>query len=181
MKRGTVGRAMPRIPRPAIAQCFSEEARQFVDWADGSASKDPLTAPVALRRVVALYAAALELPQPWSEGVSRAPGPAPATLYQLHAVRTRAAAIPLQHYSEIFSPLVPPDEPVVGDLADDLVNIYREVSAGLVLYEAGRVDDAIWQWAFNFQTQWGKHASSAIRALHCYLSQEDPSGLSKTE
>ena len=37
--------------------------------------------------------------------------------------------------------------------------------------------DALWEWGFNFQAHWGEHASSAIRALHCYLAQEDPSGL----
>jgi hypothetical protein len=113
--------------------------------------------------------------------VSSAPELLAAAAHRLHAVRTRAAAIPLQHYGEIFSPLVPPDEPVVGDLADDLVAIYRDVAAGLALYDASCIDDAIWQWGFNFQIHWGRHASSAIRALHCYLSQEDPSGLSKSE
>ncbi|MGH6627326.1 MAG: DUF5063 domain-containing protein [Burkholderiaceae bacterium] len=165
--------------RHAAAARFSEEARRFIDWADGSASHQKLTAAVALRRVVTLYAAALALPQPWSEGVSDA-GAAEAVLAErLQAVRTRAAAFALQHYSEIFSPLVQPLEPpVVGDLADDLVDIYRDVAVGLCLYEAGGIDDAIWQWGFKFQTHWGEHASSAIRALHCYLSKEDPSGLS---
>jgi hypothetical protein len=170
---------MPRNEqRQAVARRFSDEARSFVAWADGSAAK-ALSAPLALRRVVALYATALELPQPWSERVS--PGMTddpPELLERLRIVRNRAAAIPLQHYSEIFSPLVIADEPVVGDLADDLVDIYRHVSRGLNLYDAGCIDDAIWEWGFNFQLHWGEHASSAIRALHCYLSQEDPSGLS---
>ena len=65
----------------------------------------------------------------------------------------------------------------MGDLADDLIHIYRDVALGQCLYDAGRIDDAIWQWGSGFQTQWGQHAASAIRALHCYLAQEDPSGL----
>ena len=165
--------------RRAIAERFSEEARQFIAWADGGASDEPLTAPLALRRVVALYAAALALPQPWSRGVSNRDDEPVAFGERLQALRRRAAAIPLQHYGEIFSPLVAaPDEPVVGDLADDLLDIYRDVALGLQAHEDGRIDDAIWHWGFNFQIHWGKHASSAIRALHCYLAQEDPSGLS---
>jgi len=171
---------MSRPPRTQAADRFSREARLFVDWADGSSGDEAMSAALALRRVVALYAAALELPQPWSQGVASAPEFVAAASHQLHAVRTRAAAIPLQHYSEIYTPGVPPDEPVVGDLADDLVEIYRDVSTGLALHDAGRCDDAIWQWAFNFQLRWGEHASSAIRALHCYLSKEDPSGLSSS-
>ncbi len=170
---------MPRnASRQLTAERFSREARRFVDWADGSAAQPKLLAPVALRRMVALYAAALELPQPWSEGVSARPASGAALAERLNALRERATAIPLQHYSEIFSPLLPLEAPVVGDLADDLVEIYRDVAAGLMLYEAGSIEDALWHWGFNFQIHWGEHASSAIRALHCYLSQEDPSGLS---
>jgi len=168
-----------RQSRSMIAQRFASEARRFIAWADGTTSAVAMQAPLALRHIVALYAAALELPQPWSEGVTAAHTPSPALVERLNAVKLRAAAIPLQHYSEIFSPqLLPPEAPVVGDLADDLVAIYADVALGLSLYDAGSAEDAIWQWGFNFQVHWGEHASSAIRALHCYLSQEDPSGLS---
>ncbi|HEV7913141.1 MAG TPA: DUF5063 domain-containing protein [Albitalea sp.] len=165
--------------RQTVATRFSREALCFVEWADGSACADRLTAPVALRRVARLYTGALELPQPWSESVSVREEELPLFLEaRLNQVRLRAAAIPLQHYSEIYSPLVPPDPPVVGDLADDLLAIYSDVALGLHLQERGRIDDALWQWGFGFQMRWGQHASSAIRALHCYLAQEDPSGLS---
>jgi hypothetical protein len=164
--------------RQASAARFSEQARAFIAWADGSASDEPMTARIALRSVLALYAAALALPQPWSVGVNTQDAPAAPEPERLQAVRHRAAAVPLQHYGEIFSPLlVPPEPPVVGDLADDLADTYRDVALGQALYEAGRCDDAIWQWGSSFQTHWGQHAASAIRALHCYLSQEDPSGL----
>ncbi len=166
-----------RANRQQIADRFSVEARLFVEWADGTSDPGALTARVALRRVVAVYAVALSLPQPWSERVSNHRDDELDLSDSLAAVRHRAAAIPLQHYSEIFSPLVPQEEPVVGDLADDLVDIYRHLAAGLHLHEGDSVDDALWEWGFNFQAHWGEHASSAIRALHCYLAQEDPSGL----
>ena len=164
--------------RRTVASRFSREARRFVEWADGTVCADRLGATVALRRVAQLYAEALELPQPWSERAALQRIDIPVFLEaRLNQVRLRAAAIPLQHYSDIFSPGVPPDPPRVGDLADDLVAIYRDVALGLHLHEHGRTDDALWQWGFGFQSQWGQHASSAIRALHCYLAQEDPSGL----
>jgi hypothetical protein len=164
--------------RHASAERFQQEAQRFLEWADGSPCTPALSAADALRRILALYCCALQLPQPWSQSVSKhAPGE-PMLAERLHCLRMRAASLPLQHYSEIFSPLVPaPEAPVVGDLADDLVDIYRHIATGLHLYRAGRVDDAIWEWGFNFQTHWGEHASSAMRALHCYLAQEDPSGL----
>lgn len=173
---------MPRSQQKlAIALGFRQEAQCFIAWADGTGSPDAFTAPVALRQILAIYTAGLELPQPWSEGVSNGRVAEPALAGRLRAVRSRAAALPLQHYSEIFSPLVlHPEEPVVGDLANDLVNIYHDVATGLSLYDAGSIDDALWQWGFNFQIHWGEHASSAIRALHRYLAQEDPSGLSSS-
>jgi len=163
--------------RQHIADRFSVEARRFVEWADGTSDTRALSAPVALRHVVAIYAAALALPQPWSERVSNHRGDHVDLSGAIAAVRQRASAIPLQHYSEIFSPLVPQDEPVMGDLADDLADIYHHLAKGLRLHELGKVDDALWEWGFNFQAHWGEHASSAIRALHCYLAQEDPTGL----
>lgn len=170
---------MPRSDlRRSTAAHFAREAQRFVVWADGTACGDRLTAPIALRRVAQLYADALALPQPWSQSVSPRYEALPVFLEaRLNQVRLRAAAIPLQHYSEIFSPSLPPDPPMVGDLADDLVEIYRDVAWGLQLHDDGRVDDALWQWGFGFQARWGQHASSAIRALHCYLAQEDPTGL----
>lgn len=163
--------------RTQIADRFSVEAVRFVEWADGTSDPEPLTASIALRQIVAIYAAALSLPQPWTERVSNRRNENIDLSDSLAAVRHRASAIPLQHYSEIFSPLVPQEEPVVGDLADDLVDIYRDLAMGLELYECGKIDDALWEWGFKFQAHWGEHASSAIRALHCYLAQEDPSGL----
>ena len=164
--------------RRSIAARFSHEARRFVDWADGTACADRLAAPAALRRVTQLYAEALALPQPWSPSAAVQRAEMPVFLEaRLNQVRLRASALALQHYSEIFCPQVPPDPPRVGDLADDLVAIYGDVALGLYLHQAGRADDALWQWGFGFQSHWGQHASSAIRALHGYLAQEDPSGL----
>jgi len=164
--------------RRSVAARFSREAERFVGWADGSACADRLTAPDALRRVTQLYAEALALPQPWSPSVAVQPTELPVFLEaRLNQVRLRASALALQHYSEIFCPHVPSEPPRVGELADDLAAIYGDVALGLHLHERGRVDDALWQWGFGFQSHWGQHASSAIRALHGYLAQEDPSGL----
>jgi hypothetical protein len=86
-----------------------------------------------------------------------------------------ASRLPFQHYSEIYNPLpVPADgEPVVGNLADDLADVYRDVVTGLRLHEAGRENDALWHWTFNLRHHWGEHAISAIRAFRWYLAEHD--------
>ncbi|MEO0574357.1 MAG: DUF5063 domain-containing protein [Pseudomonadota bacterium] len=79
--------------------------------------------------------------------------------------------LPLQYYSEVFSTLiVPPEKPVVGDLSDDLVDVYRDIVPVLSIYEKGRVDEAEDHWRFWFHFHWGEHVTSANRALWSYLS-----------
>ena len=156
---------------------FAEQARRFCRWAMGE-DGDAMNAAFALRRVSALYAAALELPLPFTKGM-------PAELAEADApsesrVAAHVASLkPLVHW-EIFDPLHdPPEEPVAGSIADDLGDIYRDVARGLVLFECGDRAEALWEWGFNFRIHWGAHATGAIRALHAYLAQEDPDGLSQ--
>jgi hypothetical protein len=67
-------------------------------------------------------------------------------------------------YTEIFDPYVE-DAPVAGSLTDDLLDTYRDVRRGLVLYDAGHVGSAVWEWRFHFDYHWGDHAVDALRAL----------------
>ncbi len=63
----------------------------------------------------------------------------------------------------------PSPEPVVGDLADDFCDIYRDIAPALLAWEAGaeRMDDILFEWrGTSFQTHWGLHALQALRALH---------------
>jgi hypothetical protein len=136
-----------------------------------------MSLPSALRRVTALYVAALTLPHHWSEALNEIPDTEDQPLDRMDIVTQRFESLPRQIYWEVFDPLTDsPEEPVLGHLTDDLGDIYRETSQGLTLYDAGRIAEALWEWGFNFQFHWGEHATGAIRAIHAYLSQEDPAG-----
>jgi hypothetical protein len=151
---------------------FANEARLFVHWANGK-TEERMDAKTALHRIVALYAAALHLPSPFSDDVSNSDDHR-VDSDEARLIYKRASTLPFKYYSEVFDPLqLPPEEPVIGDIADDIADIYRDVASGLNFYEHGRLDDARWEWGFNFQNHWGEHASGSIRALHCYLAQED--------
>lgn len=58
-----------------------------------------------------------------------------------------------------------------GSLDDDLADIRRDLARGLALFEAGRVEEAVWQWRFDFWIHWGAHLVSAQRALHEHLAR----------
>ena len=48
------------------------------------------------------------------------------------------------------------------------------LGAGRQAVAAGRWEEALWEWSFYLAHHWGEHATSAIRALHCWLSREHP-------
>ena len=44
-----------------------------------------------------------------------------------------------------------------GDAIDDLLDIYGDISTGLVYWKSGNIDEALWHWRFSYDTHWGKH------------------------
>ncbi len=81
-------------------------------------------------------------------------------------------AIPRRHYWMYFDPILKSDsnqEAVVGDLADDLADIYRDLKSGLSIWESQlriQVPEIVWNWKFLFQAHWGQHAIDAMQVLH---------------
>jgi hypothetical protein len=81
----------------------------------------------------------------------------------------RFGSLPFNFYSECFNPLVvPAEEPVIADFADDLADIWRDVKPGLLLFRAG--DRAAGHWRFHFDVHWGHHATAAMYALQAWFS-----------
>jgi hypothetical protein len=68
-------------------------------------------------------------------------------------------------YWKVFEPYTAV-EPVCGSLSDDLIDIYKDLKEGVLLYQSDEQVEAIWHWKFNFEIHWGKHAVNAMRALH---------------
>jgi hypothetical protein len=159
---------------------FALHARGFRDWVDGGTDKGAAAARSALKHVTRLYLSALSLPSPYSSETDRDAERVGRT--ELQRVYQAMSCLPLHYYSKVFDPLpVSAQSPVVGDLADDLADIYGEVMAGLRAYEAGDRANAIWEWGFGFIHHGGEHATSAIRALHCWLATNEPGGLSNPD
>ena len=50
---------------------------------------------------------------------------------------------------------------------DDLGDVYKDVRAGLVLYESGEPNEALWHWQYLHRIHWGRHAVGALFALQC--------------
>ncbi len=85
----------------------------------------------------------------------------------------RLGSLPFGYYGVVFDPhTIPPEEPVIGDLADDLADIYRDLKDGMNLWTAGHHVEAVCHWRQHFGFHWGRHAADAIRALHVWLERE---------
>jgi hypothetical protein len=157
---------------------FADLVRQFRAWVLTGSDRGPEAARQALELVGRLYLAAISLPPRWVEEREEVEPPQSPNWREVYPALT--ARLPFQHYGEVFNPLsVPLEESIVGDLADDLADIFGDVEHGLRWYEAGNRAEAVWEWGFHLVHHWGEHATSAIRALHCWLAAEHPELLAK--
>lgn len=154
---------------------FARTAAEFCAWCEqgeNAEHEERAAARTALRLLARLYALALDLKLHPGANLDLEGERSDDTTWK--AVFDRTSALPLGLYSEVFDPQeVPSEAPVVGCLGDDLADIHRDLTGGLSLFRAGHVKEAEWEWCFHFQTHWGRHAASAIRTLHCCISDRD--------
>lgn len=167
---------MHKTTKESAVNRFAGEARVFCAWATGD-DGSICDARSALTRVLSIYQAGLQLPQPWTEGMNAELADAKVSDEHFALVAKRACELPRQVYVEIFDPYEQPAESVTCHLADDICDIYADVARGLMLFDRGQRDEALWEWGFNFRIHWGEHATGAIRALHAHLAQENWDGL----
>ena len=144
-------------------------AREYCAWCRSEPGTESEEGQKAHSLLARLYVGALALNEP--EQCDFDIEPERISDDEWKEVYARAAAVPFQYYSSYFDPSkMPPDDHEIGDLADDIADIYRDLSAGLALVDAGNLPEAQWELRFSFIVHWGRHASGAIRALHCWYA-----------
>ena len=62
-------------------------------------------------------------------------------------------------------------EPIQATLSGELAEVYQDVEDGLATYVRSEANchEAVWNWRFSFLIHWGRHCSSALRAIHRLL------------
>lgn len=148
---------------------FATVAIQYCDWAEAESQSPVADILFSLQALPQLIHLATQLPDVFDPlEAANIPDETYRSVYK------RFQVLPVQHYSQCFDPLqTPPEPPVTADIADDLSDVWRDLKRGIILYKAGHVDAAVWEWRFHFIMHWGHHATGALYALHAWASQNN--------
>jgi hypothetical protein len=141
---------------------FAEVAERFCAWAENPPEVAEWELETAIRFLLELTARALDLPDADVDDDEDTPGPDDAAT---KAVYDRFSVLPAGLYATVDPEDVAGDSQLVGDVLDDLADVWRDVRTGLDAHRADRVDEACWQWRFSFRSHWGWHATEALRVL----------------
>ena len=150
-------------PSPSPIELFATLSKEFCAWCEAE-NLGPEPQRTAASWLARLYAAALRLPQVEPETEEARPELPERSFEQ---IERNFAQFWGQGYRQVFDPRLENDEvPVIGDLGDDLSGVYNDIKTSLLLYERGKVLDAVWQWKFDHETHWGHHAVGALFCIH---------------
>lgn len=154
---------------------FVEQAEAFVAWLEALEGEPDVLAFEALESLSRLNAIALELrPVEVPEGEPEAPCTDKAEFQRIYE---RAAALPFQFYRFAFDGHdLDEAEALIGDLADDLADIHRDLSEALWLHRQGFPAAAEWKFHWGYWNHWGQHATQAINALHAWFAYNHGTG-----
>lgn len=148
---------------------FVSAAREYCSWAEREALTPEEEVKKAIYLIASLYLNALVLSR---DGAGEDIDGKEVTNEEWKLILKRFSSFPFNYYSVSYSPANLEEKPVTGNVADDLADIYRDIKDGLWLYDNGHRVEAVWEWKQTFNTHWGRHAVSALHALHCYIADE---------
>lgn len=147
------------------ASKFADLAKDFCSWCEAGPSSARAVESEAARWVARLHSEALALPSVGpdnSEGLPDIPEP------DASRVQRTLTAFAGLYYREFFNPDPNVSEDaVIGEVQDDLLDIYKDIKGGLIVFQRGEPEGALWYWSFLHRVHWGRHTTSALYALHC--------------
>ena len=146
---------------------FADCVRRYCHWARQPGADSRQEAETALALLSELLHRALSLPRrEWQDNPDDIdPG-------EWKAMFRRFASLPFQYYNSSTSPAEIDGGGEVGDLHDDLADIWRDLASGLNLFDRGQVDAAVHYWRNFYWIHWGAHATAALPALHAWLADQ---------
>ncbi|WP_363796745.1 DUF5063 domain-containing protein [Lysobacter firmicutimachus] len=151
-------------PNDAVV-AFADCARRYCNWARERLADASDEVDTALALLSELNFRALALPHAeWQDN------PEDSERSEWEAVLRRFAALPFQLYELPTSPAALEWAGEVGDLQDDLADIWRYLHSGLNLFDRGQPGAAAYFWRSFYWGHWGRHANAALYALHAWVA-----------
>jgi len=151
-----------RVEASQAVADFAAAARGFCQWCEGQGGE--LTDVSAASWLARLYGLAVVLPSVTCDYENDLPDVPVDALARAQAQLSTFAG---RYYRKVFDPDPELDDaPVMGDLGDDLLDVYLDIRQGLMLFESGETRDALWHWSFLHRIHWGRHCVGALQGLH---------------
>ena len=155
----------------AIVQ-FVDAVRDYCAWLEGDRYDDPTERYTALVYLSSMYSAALRLPDLSDKSLPRTEKRIELDENLTQKVMDRLGQFPNRFYSRVESTPDGKTETFQDDLGRDLYVTYTSVKRGLLDFEAGFRDFALWSWQFTFWLDWGGHSTNAMQSLHAQIHDE---------
>ena len=144
---------------------FADIVRRFCVWAENLTDPKDEDLEDAQRFLCKLHLSVLRLPVLDSGNTEDC-----LTRDDWLRVHKSFQQLPLDWYWKVFDVFSGDEVPVFCSISDDLADIYKDLKEGLLLYDSGKVNEAVWEWRFNYLIHWGRHLTGAQTALHQHLA-----------
>ena len=153
---------------PHVGDAFSLIARRYCELIDGRGAQDPdAFLSLASACLLELAAAAQRLPPVEGDDLGAVPDRMNDDAWAELCRSLTEQLGERNGYWHVHDPASASEhEPCRRSLADDLGDIFRDVSRGLVAWDLQRLDQAAWEWRFGYWSHWGAHAMGALAAIH---------------
>lgn len=159
----------------ASLKSFREQADEFCKIVEGVSDAAPLEFLKQIQLILPqLYLAALRLPRvdvdEW-EGDPHIPRRSDKDWGLLYEHLKKVLG-QYNLYWTVFHAREHNEEAMYGSLADDLADIYFDLTGPIKAANCGiPVTCALWELRFGFYSHWGAHLVSATKAIHDYLAE----------
>ena len=146
---------------------FAEIVRRYCSWAESASVGFDVDMQTAQSILAELHFAILDLRNDDFEDDVELEN---VSTEQWKIVKERFTNLPIDGYWLVFDPTKDREsETVFTTLSEDLADIYRDLKYGLLLFDAGHIAKATWEWKFNFQIHWGRHLVDAQKVIYSWF------------
>lgn len=152
---------------------FIESARSFCSLLETQPSGNPKEfLEIIQGQLLTLYTLGIDLPDVFVESDIDFDTAIPREQRQA-LTKFISERVPFSYYPTILDPLdIDTEEMGIGDLTDDLGDIYYDLKKSLILYENENMTvkgSAVWQFKFDFGHHWQEHCINALHVIFYYL------------